>query len=130
MDLVIMMPLDTDLIRTLLLRFEQNDTSVPEGKTREVVAYHVKQMKLLGLVDAAIRESTRRGRKVVDDFHVLDITPAGHDLIRAIKTEGFWARLVSHAKAQAVPLTLELVLRSARRLGSQAFGLGEPPSTL
>lgn len=122
-----MMPLDMDLIRTLLLRFEQDDTSIPNGYTDETVAYHVKQMKMSGLVDAVICEASERGRKVPTHFHVNDITPAGHDLIRAIKTEGFWQKLVSHAKAQAVPLTLALVIQTAKHLCNQAFSLEEPP---
>ncbi len=37
-----MMPRDMELIRELVLRFEHDDDSVPEGRTKQEVAYHVK----------------------------------------------------------------------------------------
>lgn len=113
---------DMDLIRTLLLRFERNDQSVPEGRTKEEVAYHVNQMKDAGLVDAIISFAMERGSRYPNFYQVRDITPKGHDFIAAIRSDTFWAKLKKHFEDKAVPLTVELAVEGAKTLARQLLG--------
>ncbi len=84
---------DMELIRELLLRFEQNDQSVPPGRTQKEVAYHVHQMKEAGLIDAIISFAHERGQRYPGTYHIKDITPKGHDFIAAIRDDRFWLKL-------------------------------------
>src|SRR4051812_37965842 len=102
-----MMPRDMDLIRELLLRFEQDDTSIPEGHTQEGVAYHVKQMKLSGLVDAEVIEAPSPGKLRPKSFIVHDLTPAGHDFIAKIRDKGLWGKVKTEMEKRSVPMTFD-----------------------
>jgi hypothetical protein len=123
-----MMPRDMDLIRELLLRFEHDDTSIPEGYTKLEVAYHVNQMVQSGLVDATVIQAPSPGRIKPVDFIFRDIRPAGHDFIAALKNDGFWAKLKREASARVAPLTLDLLVLVAKEAGKRAFFLGDTPS--
>jgi len=103
------MPRDMDLIRDLLLRFEKDDVSIPEGCTQEEVAYHVKQMKLSGLIDATVIEAPSPGKLRPVKFIVHDITPAGHDFIAKIRNEGLWSKVKTEITKLGVPITIEVV---------------------
>jgi len=118
-----MMPRDLDLIRELLLRFEHDDTSLPTGRTRQEVAYHVKQMKLSGLIDAKILEQPFQGKLAPFKFIIHDVTPAGHDFIAALKKDGIWSKVKAEAQKKLAPLTLELVIALAKKFGKDALGL-------
>jgi hypothetical protein len=115
-----MMPRDIELIRNLMLRFENEDGSIPDGYTEDEVAYHVKQMKLSGLLDAEIIEAPSPGKLRPKHFIVHDITPAGHDFIATIRNEGFWARVKDELKKKAAPFTVELIVIVAKYLGRKA----------
>jgi Hypothetical protein (DUF2513) len=122
-----MMPRDMDLIRKLLLRFERDDTSIPDGYTNYEVAYHVNQMVKSGLIDAEISQERLPGRPgtlVPSGFRVRDIEPAGHDFIAGLKDDGFWAKLKREALARVAPLTLDLLILIAKETTKNAFGLG------
>lgn len=106
-----------------MLRFERGDQSVPEGRTQEEVAYHVEQMIDAGLLKEVISRKTARGRRVPHFYHVPDITPAGHDFIAAIRSSGFWSKLKKHFEERTVPMTVELVVLTAKRLAAEALGL-------
>ena len=110
-----MMPLDIELIRELMLRFEQDDTSVPEGRTEGLVAYHVLQMKEDGLIDAFVRKRSH-GNKAPDIYRVHDITPKGRKFIASIKPETLWSKLKDEIQRKSVPLTVELIVQSAKLL--------------
>ena len=94
--------MNMDLIRDLMLRFERDDISLPTGHTKSEVAYHVKQMKLSGLVDAHITEAPSPGRIEPTDYIIHDITPAGHDFIAAVRNEGLWAKVRKYFKERRV----------------------------
>lgn len=110
------MPRDMELIRELLLRFERNDTSIPPGHAQEEVAYHVKQMRLSGLVDAHIVERPSPGKVKPVDFIVHDLTPAGHDFIAKIRNENLWSKVKTELAKKGVPLTLDLVVHAAEHV--------------
>jgi hypothetical protein len=114
-----------DLIRELLLRFESGDQTPPAGKTQEIVAYHVEQMIAAGLVTGTIARRSVRGQKVPHFYHVNDITPAGHDFIAALRDDKFWTKLKKHFETQGAPITLELLVQGAKRLGRELLGLSE-----
>src|SRR5262245_25133750 len=118
-----MMPRDMDLIRELLLRFETGNQKPPPNRTQEIVAYHVEQMIAAGLITGDISRRSDRGQKVPHFYHVHDITPAGHDFIAALRSDTFWQKVKTHFDKQAVPITLELVVQAAKRLGNLALGL-------
>jgi len=122
-----MMPRDMDLIRELLLRFERDDLSIPEGHTKLEVAYHVKQMVQSGLIDATVVEAPSPGRIKPVDFIFRDIKPAGHDFIAALKNDGFWAKLKREAAAKVAPLTLDLLVVFAKEAGKRALSIGDIP---
>jgi hypothetical protein len=108
-----MMPRDMELIRTLLLRFERDDTSIPDGYTQEQVAYHVKQMKLFGLVDAEVIEAPSPGKLKPHSFIVRDLTPEGHDFIAKIRNDTLWSKIKAEVASRGVPLTLDLMIQIA-----------------
>ena len=115
-----------DLIRELLLRFEQDDTSIPEERSDYEVAYHVNQMIKAGLLEGEVVSGPSEespGKSQPTDFFIHDITPAGHDFIAAIKNDGFWSKLKREAEAKVAPLTLDLLVHIAKAIGKRAFGL-------
>lgn len=118
---------DMELIRTLLLRFEQDDVSIPPGYSEEQVAYHVNQMEMAGLIDAQVIFGARPGdgRIRPRGFLFRQMTPRGHDFVSAIGDEGFWRKVVRHFEEQAVPLTLALAVPYAIALGRKVLGLPE-----
>jgi hypothetical protein len=118
-----MMPRDMDLIRNLLLRFERDDCSIPEGHTKIEVAYHVNQMVHSGLVDAEVIKAPSPGRIKPVDFFIKDITPAGHDLIAGLRDDGFWTKLKREAVKRAAPLTLDVLVVIAKEVVKGAFSL-------
>ncbi len=120
------MPRDIDLIRELLLRFEQDDTSIPEGRSDSEVAYHVNQMIKAGLLEGEVTSGPSEespGKYETTGFFIHDITPSGHDFIAAIKSDGFWSKLKREAEAKVAPLTLDLLIHIAKAIGKKAFGL-------
>src|ERR1051325_9948176 len=104
-----MMPRDMELIRLLLLRFEQDDVSIPDGYTRLEVAYHVKQMNLSGLIDATVMEAPSPGKLLPVKFIVHDITPAGHDFIAKIRNETTWVKVKTEVAKRSAPITIEII---------------------
>jgi Hypothetical protein (DUF2513) len=112
-----------DLIRELMLRFERDDTSIPEGFTKEQVAYHVRQMRESGLIDAHIISAPSPGKIRPVDFIIHDITPAGHDFIAAIRNEGFWSKVKEEFKKNAAPLTVQLIVSVAKYLAAKSVGI-------
>ena len=123
------MPRDMDLIRELLLKFEHDDRSIPEGRTKLEVAYHVNQMVKSGLIEAAVIQAPSPGRMKPVDFVFGDITPAGHDFIAALKNDSFWAKLKREASARIAPLTLGLLVLIAKEAGKKAFGFENHQTT-
>jgi len=121
-----MTPRDMDLIRELLLRFEQNDTSLPEGRTMKDVGYHVKQMIDAGLIEGQVIEAPSPGKLAPKDFFVRDITPKGHDFLDAIRNDTFWAKLKNEFQKKAVAVTVELVILCAKELSKSMLGLNHP----
>jgi len=109
-----MMPRDMDLIRKLMLQFEHDDSSIPEGYSKEEVAYHVKQMVKSGLIEAAVVEAPSPGKMKPTQFIFRDITPAGHDFIAAIRNDGIWSKLKTKFKDKAVDMTVELLFVGAK----------------
>ena len=116
------MPRDMDLIRELLLKFERDDTSIPEGRTKQEVAYHVNQMVQSGLIKATVIQAPSPGKFKPLDFVFGDITPAGHDFIAGMKNDSFGAKLKREASAKAAPLTLDLLIFIAKETTKSAFG--------
>ena len=118
-----MMQRDMDLIRDLLLKFERDDASIPEGHTKHEVAYHVNQMVKSGLIEATVIQafSPGTGRMKPVDFVFGDITPAGHDFIAGLKNENFWTKLKHEASTKVVPLTLDLLVLIAKETSRKAF---------
>jgi hypothetical protein len=118
-----MMQRDMDLIRELLLRFEKGDQTVPPGRSQEVVAYHVEQMNDSGLIKALIRRKIDRGHRLPHYYFVQDITPAGHDFIAQVRNDSFWLKLKKQFEEKAAPMTVELIIVAAKKLGAQLLGM-------
>lgn len=118
-----MMPFDLDLARKLMLHFEQGEKSAPAGEDRLVVAYHVKQLIDRGLLEGQIAYPSQRGSKFPAAFFVQDITPAGHDFIRAIKKPDRWDRIKKVFADKAAPLTVDLIVAAVKKYGGDLLGL-------
>lgn len=115
-----MMPRDIDLIRKLMLQFEHDDSSIPEGHSTEQVAYHVKQMVNSGLIEATVIEAPSPGKMKPTQFIFRDITPTGHDFIAAIKNEGIWSKVKVEFEKKGVGMTVALLVVVAKTV-SQRF---------
>ena len=118
-----MMPLDMDLVRLLLFQFEKGDDSVPQGHTKQEVAYHVKQMIDGGLVDGDVIMAPSPGKLLPSDYLVKDITWKGHEFIRSIREDTVWHDLKKHFKSKGVALTVDLALEFLKSHGRAALGL-------
>lgn len=110
-----MMPRDVELMRTLMLRFEQGDDSIPPGVSPMDAAYNVEQLRLAGLLDAVVTWAPSPGKRRPVKFIVNDITPAGHDFIAAVKNEQIWAKITEDLRAKSIPLTIDLVVDLAKK---------------
>ncbi len=119
-----MMPRDMDLIRQLMLRFEKNITSIPEGRTELEVAYHVKQMIDAGLIDGQVIMAPSPGKRIPRSFVFGDITWRGHDFIEAIRNDTVWARTKEHFIQKSASWTLDLIVEFLKSHGRAALGLG------
>ncbi len=104
------MPLNMDLVRELLSRFEKGDDSVPEGRTKQEVAYHVKQMIDGGLLDGQVTMAPSPGKLLPRDYFVKDITWKGHEFIRSVREDTVWHHLKAHFNSKGVALTVDLIL--------------------
>lgn len=120
------MPRDMDLIRELMLQFEQGDSSVPEGRTELEVAYHVKQLIDGGFLQGEVLIATTAaspGKPVPKDYFVHDITWKGHDFIKAVREATVWQRVKDHFREKAIPWTADLILEFLKQKGREALGL-------
>lgn len=120
------MPRDMDLIRELMLQFEQGDTSVPEGRAELEVAYHVKQLIDGGFVEGEVLTATTEaspGKPVPKDYFVHDITWKGHDFIKAVREATVWQQVKDHFRENAIPWTADLILEFLKQKGREALGL-------
>jgi len=118
-----MMPRDMDLIRDLMLRFETGDVSVPDGRTKLEVAYHVKQLIEAGYLDGSVVMAPSPGRRVPKDYFVRDITWKGHDFIKAVREDNLWNRTKEYFKSRSVPFTIELIFEFMKSEARKALGL-------
>lgn len=120
------MPRDMDLIRELMLQFEQGDTTVPEGRNELEVAYHVKQLIDGGFLQGEVLTATTAdspGKPVPKDYFVYDITWKGHDFIKAVREATVWQRVKDHFREKAIPWTADLILEFLKQKGREALGL-------
>ncbi len=120
------MPRDMDLIRVLMLQFEQGDTSVPEGRTEIEVAYHVKQLIDGGFLEGEVIMATTAaspGRPAPRAYFVHDITWKGHDFIKAVREDTVWQRVKDHFRTKAIPWTADLILEFLKSKGRETLGL-------
>ena len=117
------MPRDVDLIRDLILRFEQNGTSVPPGRSQQEVAYHVKQLIDEGFVEGRVVMKPSPGKLLPHSFFINDITWKGHDFSKAVRDESVWCRTKDHFRERSVPWTVDLVLEFLKSGGRAALGL-------
>jgi hypothetical protein len=77
-----------DLIRLALLKVEQNDPNGPiEGYADEEIKYNRMQAIEMGLLKGHVLQDFRRSTPIPANVHVEDLTPAGHDFLRAIKSD-------------------------------------------
>ncbi len=118
-----MMPRDMDLIRDLMLRFEQNDTSVPPDRSQQEVAYHVKQLIDEGFVEGRVVMKPSPGKLLPHAYFVHDITWKGHDFIKAVRDDTVWNRAKDHFRKRSVAWTADLILEFLKSSGRAALGL-------
>ncbi len=104
-------------------RFEHGDVSVPERRTKQEVAYHVKQMIEGGLVEGEVVMAPSPGKPAPRDYFLKDITWKGHDFIKLVREDTVWHRTKEHFKSKAVPLTVDPILEFLKSQGRAALGL-------
>ena len=117
------MPLNMDLVRELLFRFEHGDDSVPEGRTKLEVAYHVKKMLDGGLVEGRVIEKPSPGKLLPHDYILKDITWKGHEFIRSVREDTVWHHLKDHFKTKGVALTVDLIVEYLKSQAKEKLGL-------
>jgi hypothetical protein len=84
---------DMDLVRSILLRIEENDApefvQMPsfEGIDEEIVAYHIRMMKEADLLDA-VDASTMSG----EDYIHISITWRGHEFLETVRDPAIWQK--------------------------------------
>ena len=105
-----------DLIRKLMLQFERDNSSIPDGYTKLEVAYNVNQMVKSGLIEAHLVSGCLpgTGRYRPLDFIFQDITPAGHDFIAHVRNDTIWNKVKDEMKRKAVSATVEIIIQVAR----------------
>ena len=118
-----MMPRDMDLIRTLMLNFEHDDTSTPTGYTDEQAAYHVKQLIEEHFLVGEVVMAAARGKKIPVRFFVHDITWKGHDFIKFTRDDTAWRKAKAHLQEKAVPWTIDIILAFLKSESLKALGL-------
>lgn len=112
-----MMPLDYDLMWTLMLRFEQGDFSVPEGVPEKTAAYHVAKLKEAGLVEATIIDGPDPGRKRPLKYIMRDLTYPGHQWIANIRKNQVWEKVKEHSVQRAIELSFDSIQWIVKNLG-------------
>jgi len=115
-----------ELIRELMLRFEADDRSLPDGRTGWEVAYHVKQLIDAGLVEGEVVNgfaSDTPGRPIPKDFIIHDITWKGHDFIMAVRDDNVWKRTKDYFRKNAIAWTVDLIVDFLRSQARNALGL-------
>ena len=111
-----------ELIRELVLRFEHDDDSVPEGRTKQEVAYHVKLLIDGGFVEGDVIMAPSPGKLRPRDYHVKDITWRGHDFIKLVREDTVSRRAKEHFKSKAVPWTADLIMEFLKSHVRAALG--------
>lgn len=85
--------------------------------------YHVNQMIESDLIKGTVRPRSDRGRRVLDDYFVEDITPLGHQMIARYKSNTVWRQVKEHFQTKGVALSLDLLVQIAIQKGKEALGL-------
>ena len=114
---------DMDLIRDLMLRFERNDYSIPQDRTKAEVAYHAKQLIDAGFLVGQIISTPSPGKLEPTAFIIQDLTWKGHDFIETVLENTVWQRAKEHFVEKAVPWTADLILEFLKSKGREALGL-------
>lgn len=113
---------DFDLIRSLLLKIERNQTDHPvwqldvDGISQQAVIYHIWLLKDAGLIVADVDEVSDG---TLDSFIIYCLTWAGHEFLDAVRDEEIWQNIRNrlYQKLSGVPFDVvkSVALEMARR---------------
>ena len=114
---------DFDLIRKLLLQFEDKEDSgvvekpEVEGYSYEAVAYHCRLLNDAGFLRCEPIKSSTSDRVIrVLPF---ELTWEGHEFLDKIKSDSSWLKIKSYAKEKGLALSFSVVTEIAKRLATQ-----------
>lgn len=121
---------DPSLIRKLLLDLEESNGPIAddhhvEGWTRDQVAYHLAQILNADLAEgpAPTYYMDNADTAVPSSVLVLRLTPAGHDLIDAIRSDAVWKRTLDKVSAVGGSVTIEVLKQLAVSASRQILGI-------
>ncbi|HCX83219.1 MAG: hypothetical protein A3E00_13540 [Curvibacter sp. RIFCSPHIGHO2_12_FULL_63_18] len=114
---------DFDLVRKILLQFEEKESSTivekpeVEGYSYEIVSYHCRLLYDAGLLRCEPVVSTTSDRLIkVSPF---ELTWDGHEFLDKIRSETTWNKIKIQAKEKGLALSFSIVTELAKRLAAQ-----------
>lgn len=118
---------DLDLIRELLLKFEQlplngglnsREIELPPWVT-DVIVYHCGLLNQAGLIEA--RDA---GTLAYANYIVIGLRWEGHDYLDAVRSETIWRKVNDRLREEGISATLETAKALATALAMKTLGLG------
>lgn len=125
---------DMDLVRDILLFFEQRETQrtisaddIIEGKEVQIAGYdgrlisdHVDIMAEAGLLEG-VAENNSSGMMI--QFHPSRLTWEGHEFLAAARNKGVWEKFKNRANETGLNLPFSVVKSLLTRILEQEVGL-------
>lgn len=114
---------DFDLVRKILLQFEEKESSTiaekpeVEGYSYEIVSYHYRLLYDAGFLRCEPVVSTTSDR-IIKVFP-FELTWDGHEFLDKIRSETTWNKIKIQAKEKGLALSFSVVTELAKRLAAQ-----------
>jgi len=115
---------DMDLIRTILIEMERNESPNDQaeihadGYSDDQIVYHLKLLKEAGLIEA-IDVSSFEGMA----FIPRNLTWRGHEFLEAARNEGVWQMVKDQLKDRGMSLPFSLIQDLAIKIAAEYMGL-------
>ncbi len=114
---------DFDLVRKILLQFEEKESSTivekpeVEGYSYEILSYHCRLLYDAGFLRCEPVVSTTSDRII--KVYPFELTWDGHEFLDKIRSETTWNKIKTQAKEKGLALSFSVVTELAKRLAAQ-----------